>query len=73
MMRFFNKSKNCAKKRLLECIQSDRGHVYMNTEKIRREIEAVLIKYMDIDGVVTLDITVDSKNKRYIMAGACIK
>lgn len=72
MIRFFNKSKNCAKKRLLSCIQADRLTV-LNTEKIRIEIENILLKYVELESNVSLNITVDDKNKRYITAGALIK
>lgn len=72
MIRFFSKSKTCAKKRLLNCIQADRLTI-LNTEKIRMEIENILLKYVELEGEVSLNVTVDSKNKRYITAGALIK
>ncbi len=72
MIDFFYRSKNCAKKRLKECIKNDRKCVLFDSEKIREEIEAVLKKYVDLEGGITLKITTNNE-KKYITAGAVIK
>ena len=72
MIGFFKKSKICAKKRLLECIKTDRKTIRLDVDKIREDIEFVLRKYTDIDGEVKLEIT-NKNNRRYITACAFVK
>ena len=72
MIRFFRKSKKCAKKRLLSCIRADRKTV-MNLDKMRHEIKEILSKYVALEGEVSLDIKYDDRNRRYIVAGAHFK
>lgn len=73
MTRFFKKSGMCAKKRLIDCIGIDRRGRQSDEEKIKEEFQNVLSKYFELDGEVTFEINTQSRNRRYITAGAFIK
>ncbi len=74
MMSFFSRSKVSAKKRLYDCIQSDRETIQGNMlESLKREIECVLKRYVELEGTISLEVKKSGKNKTYITAQAGIK
>lgn len=74
MMSFFKKSKNNAKSRLFSCIETDRAGIYGKTsEKIKKEIESILSKYVELEGSISLEIAPMGRGSSYLTTAVVVK